>query len=164
MPRSLFGKKDPVLLPWAGKEPIYNFIKRNLNSDGCLPKEIDGLPDDEEFFEGQSFRWVSGGRDGAFGHCGGGGADTEKTAIRLVKLLRKQVRKPGNSTRRATYAELMKDNLLDFIDPLLDSLRTQSDFNFDMLFQEAMCFVTQGAHRGVGGNRTIRDVQMGRTE
>ena len=43
--------KKNILLPWVGKESIFNYIKNHLDSSGCLPTDFEKLPDDDEFYE-----------------------------------------------------------------------------------------------------------------
>ncbi len=141
-------RKNTVLLPWVGKESIYNYIKRNLNSEGKLPIEYEELPDSTEFYEGKPIRWVSGAMDGVMGHHAGSGEEKDKI-IGISKLLRQQVAKPSNATRRETYIAFMDDGILGYIDPLLELLSKQSDLNLQVLYDEAKWFAKEGAHRGV---------------
>lgn len=143
-----FFKKNTVLLPWVGRESIYNYIKRNLDKEGKLSSECEELPDSAEFYEDKSFRWVAGAMDGVMGHHGGTGEENVEV-YRILKLIRKQVAKPNNAARRETYMAFMNDEILGYVDPLLDLLRNQSDLNFDVLYEEAKWFASEGAHRGV---------------
>ncbi len=145
---NVFKRKTTILLPWVGKEAIYSYIKRNLNSEGELPTECEELPDSIEFYEDKPLRWVSGAMDGVIGHHAGSGEEKENM-IRVTKLLREQVVKPSNATRRETYLAFMDDGVLGYIDPLLEHLRRQSDLNFKVLYDEAKWFAKEGAHRGV---------------
>lgn len=146
--QNFFKKKNTILYPWGGKESIYNYIKRNINSEGILAPGHDELPDSAEYFQDKSFRWVSGAMDGVMGHHTGIGDNNERV-LKALKLLRKQVKKPSNATRRDTYLEFMEDDLLGYIDSLLDLLRKQPDLNYQALYDEAKWFAKEGAHRGV---------------
>ncbi len=141
-------KNTAVLLPWAGKEPIYSYIKRNLDADGKLPQMYEELPDSEEYYEGKEVRWAEGAMDGVFSHHVGAGDDNEKV-LSVSKLIRQQVAKLSGSTRRNTYLALMDDGLLGYIDPLLKHLRKMSDLDPQVLYEEARWFASEGAHRGV---------------
>lgn len=144
-----FKRKNTILLPWIGKESIYNYIKRNLNSEGNVSSEFEKLPDDNEFFEDKSFRWIPGAMDGVLIHHAASSHEEKNKIIRLSKLLRKQITKPSNASRRETYLAFMDDSILSYIDPLLELLRKQPDLNFQVLYDEAKWFAKKGAHRGV---------------
>lgn len=141
-------RKDTILLPWVGKESIYSYIKRNLDSEGKLSTEFEKLPDEAEFYKDKPIRWVSGAMDGVMGHHAGPGEEKDKV-ISILKLLRKQIAKPTSATRRELYIAFMDDGILRYIDPLLELLRKQSDLNFQGLCNEAKWFAKEGAHRGV---------------
>lgn len=142
------GNNTAILLPWAGKEPIYSYIKRNLDSEGKLPQMYEDLPDSDEYYEDSQIRWAAGAMDGVFGHHTGADDKSDKV-LGISKLIRQQVAKPSNSTRRNTYLALMDDGLLGYIDPLLEHLRKMSDLNPRVLYEEARWFASEGAHRGV---------------
>lgn len=86
--QNFFKKKNTILYPWVGKESIYNYIKRNINSEGILVPEYDELPDNTEYYQDKSVRWVSGVRDSVIGYPTGFG-DNEDRAIKALELLRK---------------------------------------------------------------------------
>lgn len=56
--------------------------------------------------------------------------------------LMKQATKPTNASRRETYMVFMNDEILGYVDPLLDLLGNQSDLNFDALYEEAKWFAS----------------------
>lgn len=143
-----FLKKSITLLPWVGKESIYDYIKRNLDSEGKLPLACEELPDSTEFYEDKPFRWVAGAMDGVMGHHASPG-EIDERVMKISKLIRQQVSMPSNSTRRDTYIVFMNDDILGYIDPLLEFLRKQSDLKYNVLYDEAKWFAKEGAHRGV---------------
>jgi hypothetical protein len=141
-------RKNTTLLPWVGKETIYNYIKINLDSEGKLPTECEDLPDSAEFYEDKPLRWVSGAMDSVMSHHSGS-SDEEDKVLMISKLLRQQIAKQSNFTRRETYIAFMDDDILGFVDPLLEHLRKQSDLNIRVLYDEAKWFAKEGVHRGV---------------
>lgn len=143
-----FRRIDTKLLPWDGKESIYSYIKRNLDSEGKLPTEFEELPDSTEFYEDKPFQWVSGAMDGVLGHHIGSGK-VKDIVVSISKLLRKHIAESSNTTRREIYIAFMDDDILGYIDSLLEFLRKQSDLNLNVLYDEAKWFAKEGAHRGV---------------
>lgn len=141
-------RKSKHLLPWIGKESIYSYIKKGLDSEGKLSTDFEELPDSAEFYEDKPLHWVSGAMDGVMGHHASSEKEKDKV-ISISKLLRQQIIKPSNVTRRETYIAFMDDDILGYIDPLLELLRKQSDLNFQGLYDEAKWFAKEGAHRGV---------------
>lgn len=145
---NFFKKKETVLLPWVGREAIYSYIKRNLDSEGKLPAEHEELPDSSDFYQDKPFRWAAGAMDGVVTHHANPEEEKAKI-IHISKRLRQQIAKPSNTTRRETYLAFMDDGIVGYIDPLLELLTKQSDLNFQTLYHEARWFAEAGAHRGV---------------
>ncbi|TVX99098.1 limonene hydroxylase [Cohnella terricola] len=141
---SFFNKE--VLYPWKEGASIYETIRSKIDEHGRL--QDDKLPDDESYWEGQPFRWVAGGLDGAFGHHAGGGKD-EANVKETIHLLTQLSRKPNHKTRRSAYLKLMKADVLSVIDPLLEEVRNHPGLNAQSLYNEALWLAEKGAHRNV---------------
>lgn len=141
-------RRNTIFLPWSGKESIYSYIKKRLDSKGKLCPDFEELPDSTEFYKDKPFRWVSGAMEGIMGYHAGQNKEKNKV-ISISKLLRRQIANPSNATRRETYIAFMDDDILGYIDPLLEHLRKQSDLNSQVLYEEAKWFAMEGAHRGV---------------
>ncbi|WNS41531.1 limonene hydroxylase [Paenibacillus sp. MMS20-IR301] len=125
---------------WEGRTSIYTHIKEQGES-------VDGsLPDDEEFWSGDTIRWVAGGLDGAFGHHAAPDKMTDE-ARELVQLLAKQSRKPKNATRKALYAKLVKTDVSGKIDAIIDEVRKQPGIQPDSVFLEGKWLAEHAAHR-----------------
>lgn len=73
-------RKNTTVLPWIGKEPIYSYIKKGLDSKGKLCADFEELPDSVEFHEDKPLRWVSGAMDAIMGHH----AASEKENVLMV--------------------------------------------------------------------------------
>ncbi|MGD6818745.1 limonene hydroxylase [Metabacillus sp. 113a] len=130
--------------PWMGKKSLYTAVKANLDGNGKLQNEA--LPDDEEFWEGEPVRWVSGGLDGALGHHASPD-ENQAAAAELVDLLAMQSHHPSRNIRRKLYLLLMKEDVLSMIDEVLESLRKKEDVDPSNLYEEAYWFASKGAHR-----------------
>ncbi len=140
---NLFKKTIP-LFPWSGKEPIYEFIRDHIDVSGKLASEWDDLPDSKEYFQDQKIRWVGGAMDSLMG---GNSKVANQIARRLYWLLRKQVSKPTDGNRRATYLYAMGHEVIDYIDPLLDMIRREYSFNGRAFKREAIWLAAKSAHR-----------------
>lgn len=147
--RKLFGRKEDMLLPWVGRESIYDFLKVQFESGDNTPGHSINLPDEEEFLSEQSIRWAAGAMDGVLGHHFGKDKEKQELVDRFTNLLRKQCNNPNDKTRRATYLALMDDKLLGYIDELLNNIRAQKSINAGVLWNEALWLTTKGTHRGV---------------
>lgn len=143
----LFKKNQVSLYPWAGKEPIYEYIRKNIDSQGNLPVECDELPDSGEYFADQQFRWAGGAMDSLFGGLSKEG-NPEKKARRLFHLLCQQMMDPSGANRRVTYSLAMKEETISYVDLLLDIFQQEYDGDSQPLKREARWLVTQSAHRG----------------
>jgi hypothetical protein len=140
---ALFKKTIP-LFPWSGRESIYEFIRDHIDRSGNLAYEFDDLPDGKEYFQDQKFRWVGGAMDSL---TGGNSKDAHQIARRLYWLLRKQVSKPSDGNRRAIYLYVMGNEIVNYIDLLLDMIHQEFAFNGRVLKQEAVWLATKSAHR-----------------
>jgi hypothetical protein len=150
----LFGKKEIPLFPWVGKESIYDFLKKHLDDSGKLPVENDDLPDAGEYFDEQKFRWIGGAMDSL---TGGAANDSTQSAQNLYKLLHRQISAPTDRNRRTVYFFALKNEVIGYIDPLLEMIRQEfltsqakggNQAKHDLLKQEAIWLATRGAHRG----------------
>jgi len=127
---------------WEGKTSIYAYIRaQGENVDGSLP-------DDDEFWAGSRIRWVAGGLDGAMGRH----VRSEQLEAGLgewVQLLVKLTGKRGKAVRKVLYAKLVATDLGGVIDEMLHEVRRQPRIRPHVLYQEALWFAEQGAHRNV---------------
>jgi hypothetical protein len=142
--KMIFRKKTIPLLPWAGKESIYEFIINHIDAFGKLASDFDDLPDSQEYFQGQKIRWVGGAMDSLLG---GNSKDAGQIARRFYKLLRKQVSNPSNINRRATYLFAMHNEVIGYVDSLLEMIRREFCFNSQAFMDEAIWLATRSAHR-----------------
>jgi hypothetical protein len=102
---------------------IYSYIRDRLDSSGVLSDSLMSLPDEAPPDPG-SVRFVAGARDGAFGHHGGSGQATEK-AKRTAAILGKAATKPTKRRLRKLYEAVSADDILDYIDPMIEELATR---------------------------------------
>ena len=108
-------------LPWYNLTSIFGYMESNLDKEGKLTVKGNRLPDEERRYKDEKFRWVSGGMDGAFGHHGGGG-NSEKDAKNVADLVKSISQKNTQSKKVELYNILLKDNLMDFVDPALEKI------------------------------------------
>jgi len=134
-------------LPWYGQPSILGHIESNLDNDEKLTEEGNELPDEERRYKDENFRWVSGGMDGAFGHHGGGG-NAEKDAKKVADLIKLISQKNGQSKKVELYNILLKDNLMDFVDPALEKVVASNVSIQPYLHQYAKWLAFEGSDRG----------------
>jgi len=112
-------------LPWHNLPSIFGYIKSNLDDEGKLTEQGYNLPDDERRYQDEKFRWVPGALDGAFGHHGGSG-NLEEVANEVANLVKTISQENSLSKKVELYNILLRDNLIDFVDPALEKI---VDFN-----------------------------------
>jgi hypothetical protein len=107
-------------LPSVTRQPsLHAFILERLDEAGRLADSGVTLPDEPE--SGDGIRWAPGAMDGAFGHHGGGGA-AEQRAAQVADLFAKLARRTTTRRLRKLYAMLLDDNVLDYVDPMIERL------------------------------------------
>lgn len=117
----MFGSRD---FPRIHDRPsILGFIRDRLDSDGRLADSTCVLPDEESPDPGK-IRWVAGALDGVMGHnmdlSGGGEVDAiaQRTAQRIVDACTR----PRRRQLGALYQDLINEDVLSIIDPVIESL------------------------------------------
>ena len=121
---SIFGQGKKVHeqeLPWYNLPSIFDHVQSNLGSDGRLTGPGNNLPDEERRYKNEKLRWVPGAMDGAFGHHVSGG-HVEKDAKQVAALIKSISRKNKLSKKVELYNILLKDNLMDFVDPAMEKI------------------------------------------
>ena len=98
-----------------------------------------------EFFGDHKIRWIGGAMDSLLG---GGSRGAAKKARQLFNLLRRQAAKPTEINRRAVYMLVLDDQIIGFIDFLLEMFRREFHANYEPLKREAIWLATRSAHRG----------------
>jgi hypothetical protein len=107
-------------LPWHNLPSIFEHIRLNIDSEGKLTEAGNTLLDEERRYKDEKIRWVPGAMDGVFGHHGGG--SLEKQAKEVAELVKSISKKNALSQKARLYDILLKDNLIDFVDPALDQI------------------------------------------
>ncbi|MEM0997850.1 MAG: hypothetical protein AAGN35_12240 [Bacteroidota bacterium] len=108
-------------LPWYGLRSIYGHLSDHVGEDGKLTEAAMNLPDEERRYSGSNIRWAPGALDGAFGHHAGGQENAEeiKNIVEMVSLI---ARSDAQAAKVALYEMLTEDNLLSFIDGLVEEI------------------------------------------
>ncbi|MCG8569978.1 MAG: hypothetical protein MJB14_07535 [Spirochaetes bacterium] len=112
-------KKGINDLPWRNYPSLFDHIKNNLDSNGKLTDWGNKLPDESRRYKEGELRWVSGGMDGAFSHHFGG---NQKTIAKIVNLTQVISAKGRLEDKIEVYHILLKDNLMEYIDPTLEKI------------------------------------------
>nr|PIE35631.1 MAG: limonene hydroxylase [candidate division KSB3 bacterium] len=136
----------PEDLPWHGLPAIYPHIKDNLDTEGSLNETGKILPDEEWRFHEGDLKWVPGGMDGAFGHHFGG--NDQKRARNIVPLIKEIARSDSQAKKIELYNVLLADDLVGYIDPLLESMRQQELDPEPYLRNFARWLAQEGTDRG----------------
>ncbi|MGD8189872.1 limonene hydroxylase [Brevibacillus ginsengisoli] len=144
-----FLKSKAELYPWYGKQPILTFIQKHLDKSGNLTSGGEELPDSKEFNANEQLRFAAGAMDGILIHHTAGTEAHAQKVNELLQLLRKQTAKPSNKTRRMTYLKVMEESVLSIVDDLLDAIRHGGTINAQSLYEEALWFIHNAAHRNV---------------
>lgn len=148
-----FWESGNLPAPWSSERPsIYRFIQSNLRGqDHGLPDEAQDLPDEALVREVQSMGWVAGGLDGAFQHHAEGGNDRAR-AEALYKVLSEALSKGTEKNLKTLYELLRQDQLIDFIDPLIEVIieegRTDRTLPADRLHRLARWLALEAPDRG----------------
>lgn len=100
---------------------LLSLIRGELNGDGCLPDPACALPDEKPLAPGE-FGWMAGAFDGVISHHMGGAGDERDTARRLARMIVDASAKPRRRQLTALYNELATEDVLSFIDPVIEAL------------------------------------------
>lgn len=141
-----FSSKTPELLPWEGKQSIYQFILERLNNEGKIPAspDYDNLPDDNAFFDGKPLRWVAGAEILGLGSSP---RSASAQVQKIIRMIRKQTEKPTSKNRRNLYLALVNEAIYSYIDDLLAALSHEPNLRIPELIKEAKWLVKNAAHR-----------------
>ncbi len=138
---------EPENLPWYNLPSIAEHIQRHLDDTGELTEQGETLPDEQRRFKEGELRWIAGGKDGTMGHHFGGGSDTKK-AQNLAMLLRDVAKKNSLSKKVEVYNALLEDDLLSYIDPLLDLIQQKNISPEPQLHEFGRWLAREGHDRG----------------
>lgn len=108
-------------LPWHNLPSVFEHIQSHLDPRGKLSEAGYSLPDEERRYKDEKLRWAPGALDGAFGHHGGSG-NVERAAKKVAAFIKSISRRNALSHKIELYNILLRDNLLDFIDPALEKI------------------------------------------
>jgi hypothetical protein len=153
---SVFGSNawetGEVPRPWAEDRPsIHGFIEAHLNPDGPgLTAAAETLPDEENLFAGQKVRWAAGATDSLFGHeVEGEDEDGAARVDTVFAAVQKALNKPDWHRMQSLYDLLLADDLLGYIEPLLQRLTAAGTaVNVELLWKLAHLFATEAPDRG----------------
>jgi hypothetical protein len=129
----------------TGKPSIYSFILSHLDEVGRLVGPGTALPDEAVVMSG-GLRWAPGAMDGAFGHHGGGGG-SDALAESAAKAFVAACKRPTRRRLRGLYKAVQSDNVLDFLDPLIEKL-VQLQPDRDRLHDLGRWLATTASDRG----------------
>lgn len=128
-------------LPWNHKEKIVPFIQQQIQTHNKIVD--DGLPDDEYLYDENHPRLAAGLSD----HF----ADDTPTPLyvkKLLKLFEKQINHPTTKTRKATYEEIISDNIASYGEAFIERLQ-QAQLDESLVQHEALWLLEHAAHREV---------------
>ncbi|WP_422658904.1 hypothetical protein ACK8P5_25155 [Paenibacillus sp. EC2-1] len=128
-------------LPWTHREKIVSAIQQQVQTHNKIVD--DRLPDDEYFYDENQPRMDAGLFDRIIDD-----APTPLFAKKLLKLFRKQLSNPIDKTRKATYDEIIFDNIATYRDQFIE-LFQQAEWNEELVQQEALWLLEHAAHREV---------------
>ena len=121
--------------PWRDAPSIYDHIREHIvpGERGMRPGG-EQLPDEQET---DGLRWVAGGKDGVLGHHGGGAAGDSRDRMlhRAIGVVLADA-SPGKLDK--LYTQLLHDDLLKYIAPLLQRLAADSALDMRRLEELAL--------------------------
>lgn len=101
--------------PWKAKESIYQFISRNIDSNGVYSGDTI-LPDDNTFTTEGGIRFAPGAMDGVLGHH----TTISEEDSRLVDLLDNIASKNSKKSKIEFYNIIIKDGIASKVDVLIE--------------------------------------------
>ncbi|MCJ8012985.1 hypothetical protein MUG84_14700 [Paenibacillus sp. KQZ6P-2] len=128
-------------LPWNHKEKIVPFIERQVQTHNKIVD--DGLPDDEYVYDENHPRMAAGSSDHLVDDI-----PTPFYAKKLLKLFERQLQHPTNKTRKATYEEIISDNIASYGEEFIERFE-QAEWDESLVQQEALWLLEHAAHREV---------------
>lgn len=132
---------------WDDDTSIYQHILNNINpASGKLIKSAYTLPDEDRRFKPGDLRWVPGGLDSVFGHHNGG-QDLEQ-AEEIANLLFNLSKTGSRDSENKLYAVLLKDSLIDCMDPALEKAVGKGLSSKPYLHNFAKLLATHSPDRG----------------
>lgn len=128
-------------LPWNHKEKIVPFIERQVQTHNKIVD--DGLPDDEYVYD-ENHPPVAAGSSDHFVED----IPTPFFVKKLLKLFKRQLHHPTNKTRKATYEEIISDNIASYGEEFIERFK-QAEWDESLVQQEAIWLLEHAAHREV---------------
>ncbi|MCM3001083.1 hypothetical protein M3647_26720 [Paenibacillus cellulositrophicus] len=128
-------------LPWNHKEKIVPFIERQVQTHNKIVD--DGLPDDEYLYDENHPPMAAGLSDHFLDEI-----PTPLYVRKLLKLFKRQLHQPTNKTRKATYEEIISDNIASYGEELIERFK-QAEWDESLVQQEALWLLEHAAHREV---------------
>lgn len=128
-------------LPWNHKEKIVPFIQQQIQTHNKIVDDC--LPDDEYLYDENHPRLAAGFSD----HF----TDDMPTPLyvkKLLKLFKKQLNHPTNKTRKATYEEIIFDNIASYGEEFIKRFE-QAQLDESLVQKEALWLLEHAAHREV---------------
>lgn len=135
--------------PWqTDNGSIYEHLLKHISTEsGTLSDEGDALPDEDEVFDEDGLRWVSGGMDGAFGHHGGA-VRSGNVAKKLYSFLQKIILRANHKALEDFYNQLKEGRALDPLDSFLEKVVADRELmSGDSLHDFSIWLATQAPHR-----------------
>lgn len=126
---------------------IFDFVRTNVDGEGRLKESGDELPDEDRRYKEDATRWAPGAMDGTIGHHGGIRSDDAEVR-RIVELMRLISIHNGLVERTELYALLAKDNVMGFVDTVLDEVVESNISIYPHLHTYAQWLAFKGVDRG----------------
>ena len=117
-------------LPWNDKEKIVPFIARQVQTYNKIVD--DGLLDDEYLYDENHSRLAAGSSDHLVDDM-----PTPFYVKKLLKLFKRQLQHPTNKTRKATYEEVIFDNIASYGEEFIEHFE-QARWDESLVQQEAL--------------------------
>ncbi|SDS83787.1 hypothetical protein SAMN05444162_2401 [Paenibacillaceae bacterium GAS479] len=128
-------------LPWSHKDKIVPFIQQQVQTHSKILD--DRLPDDEYLYDENHKRMAAGLSDHIVDDI-----PTPFFVTKLLKLFKKQLNHPTNKTRKATYEEIIFDNIASYRDDFIERFQ-QVEWDEALVQREALWLLEHAAHREV---------------
>ncbi len=133
--------------PWDRHPSIYEHIKAHIRpGKKGLSEGGETLPDEERLASDSELRWAPGATDQVLSRSELGAIPKDQAAA-LLDLVRVYCKASTAKSKLRVYEYLMKDRVINLVDPFLESLATASDLDHRRLHKLAKSFATGSPDR-----------------
>jgi hypothetical protein len=138
---------DLAPMPWDQHPSIFEFISsRAVPERPAMSLAAFDLPDEERIRQGKEIQSTAGALDAMTTDHIGSGTDEEKIA-KTAALIVNYSREPTALNKAVVYREIIAEQVVSLIDPVIEKLVADKDINPQRLYDLAYSFATESPDR-----------------